>query len=49
MVCYLFVKDPFLGHVRGDLITDIEKIRDILSSDHKRFVTRVALSQALKG
>ena len=49
MICYLFVKDSFLEYLRGDVITDIGEVHNILSSDYKRFVTRVALPQTSKG
>lgn len=48
MLCYLFVKNSFLNHVRGDLITNADEIYSILTADHRRFVTKVALPQTSK-
>jgi hypothetical protein len=49
MTLHLVVSKPFLGFVRGDTIVDAAKIAEILASDNKKFVTRVAAPVALKG
>lgn len=45
----LVVKTAFQKYVRGDLITDVEKIDEILKSEWKSFVTKVTHSSAPKG
>ncbi len=49
MTLHLVVLKPFLGYVRGDIIADAAKIAEILVSDYKKFVTRVASPVAWKG
>lgn len=49
MTHHLVVTKPFLNFVRGDIIADAEKIRDILSTEYKRFVTKVAPPNPSKG
>ena len=49
MTFHLVATRPFLGYARGDIITDVAKINEILSSDYKRFVVKVASSVASKG
>jgi len=49
MTLHLVATKPFLGFVRGDIIADAAKVNEILASDYKRFVTRVASPVALKG
>ena len=49
MLYCLFVKDSFFDYVRGDLITNVDEIYDILLGDYRRFVTKVALPQTSKG
>jgi hypothetical protein len=42
MEIHLVVVKPFNGLARGDVITDPTRIAAVLSSDHARFVVRVA-------
>jgi hypothetical protein len=49
MIHTLVVSKAFEGFVRGDIITEPNKILQIIQSDHKRFVRPVALSAASKG
>ena len=49
MTLHLVVSKPFLGFARGDIIADAAKITEILLSDYKKFVTRVASPIASKG
>jgi hypothetical protein len=49
MTHHLVVTKPFLNYVRGDIIVDVLKISEILASEQKKFVTRVALSTTSKG
>jgi hypothetical protein len=42
MVVVLVVVKPFAGLVRGDIVTDAERITEILNSEHARSVVRVA-------
>jgi hypothetical protein len=49
MTLHLVVIKPFLGFTRGDIIADVAKIQDIMSSDYKRCVRRVASSDPVKG
>jgi len=42
MEMHLVVVKPFDGLARGDIITDPTRISAILSSEHARFVVRVA-------
>lgn len=37
----LSVNEPFLGHQRGDRITDPETVQAILESEHAGFVVQV--------
>ena len=39
---HLIVVKPFNGFARGDVITDAPEIADILESQHRSFVIRVA-------
>jgi hypothetical protein len=48
MTHLLVVTKAFLAFVRGDVIADGAKIREILSTEHKKFVTKVAAPNALK-
>jgi hypothetical protein len=48
MTHLLVVTKSFLAFVRGDIIADSAKVREILSSEHKKFVTKVAAPNALK-
>ena len=45
----LVVKNAFQKYVRGDLITDLEKIDEILKSGLAHYVTKVTQSSAPKG
>ena len=49
MIHHLVVAKPFLNFARGDIIFDAAKIGEILSSEHKKFVIKVASSNASKG
>ena len=49
MAYYLVVTKPFLNFVRGDTIDDATRISEILSTEHKKFVIKVALPTTLKG
>ena len=49
MTHQLIVTKPFLNFVRGDIISDIRQISEILSTEHKKFVTKVALPTPSKG
>ena len=49
MVRYLVVTKPFLEFVRGDVIGDSTKISEILATEHKKFVTKVATPNTSKG
>ncbi len=49
MVQHLVVLKPFLDFVRGDVITEAEKIRQILDTEYRKFITKVALPNAPKG
>lgn len=49
MTHHLVVARPFLDFVRGDIISDALKISDILSTERKKFVTKVALPSTSKG
>jgi hypothetical protein len=49
MTLHLIVTKPFLGFVKGDIIAEAGKISEILASDYKKFVIRVASPVALKG
>jgi len=42
MELHLVVVKPFNGLARGDMVTDPTRISAILSSEHARFVVRVA-------
>ena len=42
---HLVVIRPFLNFVRGDIITEVTKINEILAMEYKRFVTRVTSSR----
>nr|WP_294511708.1 hypothetical protein [uncultured Rhodopila sp.] len=49
MSFHLVVTKPFLGFVRGDVIADAAKMNEILASDHKKSVNRVASPDSSKG
>jgi hypothetical protein len=49
MTLHLVATRPFLGFVKGDIIDDVIKVREILDSDYRKFVVRVASSASLKG
>jgi len=40
---------PFLNFVRGDIIADVTKVGEILSAEHKKFVTKIAPPSTSKG
>jgi hypothetical protein len=43
MDMHLVVVRPFGGLARGDIITDTDRIGEILSSEHARWVVRVGM------
>ena len=47
MMHHLVVTKPFLKFVRGDIITDTVTTRDILATEYRKFVTKVAASSGL--
>ncbi|MEA2738516.1 MAG: hypothetical protein QOH05_1823 [Acetobacteraceae bacterium] len=49
MTCQLVVTKPFLDFVRGDIISEATDVSHIISSEYKKFVTKVALPTASKG
>lgn len=49
MTHHLVVMKPFLDFVRGDIIAEASKISEILSTEYKKFVTKVALPITPKG
>jgi hypothetical protein len=49
MVQHLVVLRPFLDFVRGDVIVEADRIRKVLDTEHKKFITKVALPNAPKG
>jgi len=49
MIQHLVVLKPFLGFVRGDIISDAEKIHDVLTTEYKKFITKVAQPTVSKG
>lgn len=49
MIHQLIVTKPFLNFVRGDIIADTRKISEILATEHKKFVTKVASPTPSKG
>jgi hypothetical protein len=49
MTHQLVVTKPFLSFVRGDIIADVTKISEILSTEYKKFVTKVAVPNTSKG
>jgi hypothetical protein len=49
MAHYLVVSRPFLSFVRGDIIADLAKVDDILSTEYKKFVTKIAVPKTSKG
>lgn len=49
MTLQLVVTKSFLKYVRGDIIADAQKVRDLLTTDYRRFVTRITQPTASKG
>jgi hypothetical protein len=49
MTHHLVVAKPFLNFARGNIIFDAAKIAEILSSEHKKFVIKVASPDASRG
>jgi hypothetical protein len=49
MAYYLVVTQKFLNYVRGDVIAESARISEILSTEHKRFVMKIALPTTSKG
>jgi hypothetical protein len=49
MTHHLVVTKPFLNFVRGDIIVDVLKVDEILTSEQRKFVTKVALPTTSKG
>lgn len=44
---HLVVLKPFQSYTRGDIITDAKKVTEILGTEQKKFVTKIA--QTAKG
>ncbi len=49
MTYHLVVTKPFLNFVRGDIISEATKVREMISMEYKKFVTKVALPITSKG
>ena len=49
MTYYLVVTRPFLNFTRGDIITDAEKIAQIMSAEYRKFIVRATPPGAAKG
>jgi hypothetical protein len=49
MTHHLVVMKSFFNFVRGDIVTDATKVAEILSTEYKKFVTKVAVPNASKG
>lgn len=49
MSWYLVVIKPFLNFVRGDMITDVARIEEILKAEYAKSVTKIAPPSASKG
>jgi hypothetical protein len=49
MIHHLVVTKPFLNFIRGDVIADAAKISEILATERKKFVVKVASSTGSKG
>jgi hypothetical protein len=49
MTHHLVVTKPYLNFVQSDIIAEITKVREILSTEYKKFATKVALSTTPKG
>jgi hypothetical protein len=49
MTHHLVVTKPFLNFVRGDIIAEAMKVSEILSTEYKKFVTKVASPATSKG
>lgn len=49
MIKHLVVLRPFFNFVRGDIIADAAKIREVLGTEYRKFVTKVAPPNASKG
>jgi hypothetical protein len=43
MTLHLVVMKPFLNFARGDIITEATQTKEILSTEYKKFVTKIAL------
>jgi hypothetical protein len=49
MTSHLVVTRPFLSFVRGDVIADAGKVGEVLDTEYKKFVTKVAKPNTSKG
>jgi len=49
MTHHLVVLKPFLNFVRGDIIAEAAKVGEILSTEYKKFVTKVVPATTSKG
>lgn len=49
MATHLVVLKPFLQFVKGDVITNADQVRDILLSDHQKFVLKVGSTNKTGG
>lgn len=49
MTHHLVVAKPFLNFVRGDTIEDTAKVSEILTTEYRKFVIKVAAANTSKG
>jgi hypothetical protein len=49
MTNHLVVLKKFLNFVRGDIVTDAQRITEILQSEHRKFVNKIQQFLAPKG
>jgi hypothetical protein len=49
MADQLVVTRPFLNFVRGDMIVDAAKVMEIMSTEYRRFVTKISMTTMSKG
>ena len=49
MTHQLVVTRTFLNFARGDIVAEAAKVVDILSSDYRRYVIKIALPDSPKG
>ena len=49
MADHLIVTKPFLNFKRGDVILDATQVQQIMSTEYRKFVIRVAEATGLRG